>query len=398
MKNEVENAVAGLGSEPLTEASATRWLRPLFREALAFDGIYLANHTLGRPLDGVAQDVAEGLRLWPEKMRGAWSEKSGWLAEEHAYRHAIAQLLGMTHESAVVPKTSAGAALRAVLHTLPHGATVLTTDAEFVSVAVVLAQFEALGRLRVVRTHADAGVLARALESTPGVQLVVVSHVLARGGRIVNGLPQLAAACHGHGAKLLVDAYHSLGVLPFTLRELGCDYLIGGCYKYLRGGPGAAFLALAPSVEHVRPAETSWFALAEGADPWAQGGPQLREGGDAWLEGTPPVLVYYAARSGLAFVRAVGVARLREYSLHQLRLLKAALREQGLSAAGGDEQHGAFLSMRQPQAAHVAAEARAQGLAVDARDGAVRVCPDVLTTEREMVEAAEILARCIARV
>ncbi len=52
--------LGGLGTGPLTEAGVREWIRPLFSRVLAREEVYLANHSLGRPLDQMAADVAEG--------------------------------------------------------------------------------------------------------------------------------------------------------------------------------------------------------------------------------------------------------------------------------------------------------------------------------------------------
>jgi kynureninase len=393
----VIEAVVRLGSGPLTEAGLQQHVRPLFSRALAGGGIYLANHTLGRPLDQTFADVAEGMADWAEQMRGAWEP---WLAEEQRYRAAIAGLLGMARPDCVVPKTSAGQALRTVLNTLPDGATVLTTREEFSSVSVVLAQYVSLGRIR-VRFAAPApdgswspDCILDELGRGEAVSLVVVSHVFYASGRIFDGLPAVAHACRQrYGAELLIDAYHSLGVIPVSMEALGCDYLIGGCYKYLRGGPGAAFLAMAPERADDVPQDSGWFAQEPGTDPWKEHGPALRKGGDGWLDGTPAVLPYYQARSGLALVQALGVARLRVYSLQKLKRLQRLLAERGIASAGGDAEHGAFLTVAGEQAEAIVEKLAEQAIVIDAREGRVRICPDMLTTREELETVATALGK-----
>ena len=396
----IQEAVAQLGPGALTEQAIRRHVRPLFSRTLASSVKYLANHTLGRPLDQMEADVAEGARVWSESLRDAWTP---WLAEEQAYRAALARLLGLERQDCVVPKVSAGQALRAVLNALPAGATVLTTHKEFASVAVVLAQYAAQGRLRVVFASPEsdgAESMVEALRREPRVQLVVISQVFYADGKMFEQIQELASACRSHYAELLVDCYHSLGVVPVDWKALGCDYLIGGCYKYLRGGPGAAFLALAPRAADGVPRDSGWFAQEPGPnayDPWRPGGPALRKGGDGWLDGTPPVLTYYQARSGLAFTRAIGVERLRAYSLAQLRHLRGLLAERGIASEGGDERRGAFLTIATEQAAEIVRNLAEQGIAVDARDGGLRVCPDLLTTRDELEQVAHAIAKCWAR-
>ncbi len=393
MLSAIEAAIEKLGPGALDRALIAQHVRPLFARTLAGGKVYLANHSLGRPLDAVEADLAEGARLWGGLLRDAWTP---WLAEEQAYRAGLASLLHLPRADCVVPRVSAGSALRAVLNTLPAGATVLTTDAEFVSVSVVLAQYVAAGRLRVVRAAASGEAMSAALLREKAVSLAVVSQVLYADARLLPGLPALARACREQGAALLVDCYHALGVVPVDMAAMDCDYLIGGCYKYLRGGPGAAFLALSPRVADAasRPLDIGWFAQQPGTDAWQEGGPALLTGGEGWSGATPPVLTYYQARSGLAFTRAMGVERLRAYSLAQLHSLRAGLAEHGIASEGGNALHGAFLSIATPRADEIVMHLAAREIVVDAREGRVRVCPDVLTTREEMDRFVSALAGC----
>jgi kynureninase len=390
----VKEAVARLGSGPLTEAGLQAHIRPLFGRVLAAEGTrYLANHTLGRLLDQTFEDVAEGLTAWADQMRGAWEP---WLAEEQQYREQIAGLLGMARPDCVIPKASAGQALRAVLNSLPLGSTVVTTQGEFSSVAVILAQYAAMGRLRVewVAPEPDGRwtpeCMRAALTHSGGARLVIVSQVLYADGQVFSDLPALARSCREHGAELLIDAYHAVGVIPFAFAGLGCGYLIGGCYKYLRGGPGAAFLAVAPERLDggAQTLDIGWFAQ----QPDTLARPQLRKGGDGWLDGTPAVLSYYQARAGLALVRALGVDRLRAYSLLQLTRLRNLLRERGIAAEGGDAGHGAFLTVASRRSDALVASLAKQGIIIDAVHGRLRICPDIVTTDADLVCVADALA------
>jgi kynureninase len=173
------------------------------------------------------------------------------------------------------------------------------------------------------------------------------------------------------------------------------DFAIGGSYKYLRGGPGAGYLYLSPDVleSALRPLDTGWFA---NEDMFAFARPEppvLRAGGDAFLEGTPPVLTWYQARSGQEFVLAMEVARLREYSLRQLGALRSYLADAGVDGVeGGDERHGAFLTVRLKDAMKIPALLEREGIACDARGERLRLCPDCLTRDEELGRAAKGLA------
>src|SRR5206468_205916 len=83
----------------------------------------------------------------------------------------------------------------------------------------------------------------------------------------VQDVAALAELCHRKGALLVVDAYQSIGALPFDIAASGVDYLVGGTLKWLMGGPGIAFLYGRESVaRRARPSAVGWWGVQ---DPFA---------------------------------------------------------------------------------------------------------------------------------
>ena len=398
MNSSIQEAVAQLGSGPLNEEAVQRHIAPLFSRVLDSNRIYLANHSLGRPLDIMSEDIREATTLWETKLGGTWDD---WLAEQEAFRARIATLIGAPRPDCVVPKTSAGQGLRTVLNALPGKPRILTTRGEFDSIDLILKQYAALDRITVEWIEPDADgqfTVASLIEHLRhGIDLVVVSQVMFMTGQVVHELDLLADACHRVGAKLLVDAYHAIGVFPVDVAAMKADFAIGGSYKYLRGGPGACFFYLSPEIlaSGLRPLDTGWFAREDTFGYERRDPPALRAGGDAFLESTPPVLTYYQARSGQQFTLAVGVERIREYSLKQLALLKNYLRDLDIEATGGDSSHGAFLAIRLSGATAVSKNLSQRGIATDARGEWLRLCPDCLTREEELRSAAHALSEVL---
>ena len=142
----IEAAIRALGTGPLAESALQRHVAPLFsRHKLAYgDRIYLANHSLGRPLDATDDDVREGLSLWYANLGGAWD---GWLAEMAAYRARVARLLSAAGGECIVPKANAGQGLRAVLNTYDTVPRVVATRGEFDSLDLILREYAARGRI-----------------------------------------------------------------------------------------------------------------------------------------------------------------------------------------------------------------------------------------------------------
>jgi kynureninase len=399
MNADLQQALSRLGDDALQQDSIQQHIAPLFSRVLSSGTIYLANHSLGRPLDAMAADLAEATAAWYSKLGDAWD---AWLEERQAFRARIATLIGAARTDCVVPKTSAGQGLRTVLNALPGKPRVISTRGEFDSIDVILKQYAAVGRieLRWVEPDADGDfAIEPVLDAVnDGAELVVISQVMFMTGQIVRGLAMLAQACHQRGSRLLVDCYHAAGVIPVDVAELGADFVIGGSYKYLRGGPGACFLYIAPAVFEagLRPLDMGWFA---NADPFGYDRPEppvLQHGGDGFLESTPPVLTWYQARSGLEFTLGMRVERLRAYSLKQLNALRGYLTDAGVTTVkGGDQDHGAFLAIPVAKAMDFSARLQREGIICDARGEWLRLCPDCLTREEELRCAAATLSRLL---
>ena len=162
------------------------WLKqhvwPRFSRVLARGGIYLANHSLGRPPDRAAEDVREALDAWYRDMDGAWD---GWLKARQRFRARTAQLVGAARSDCIVPKMSAGQGLRAVLNALAGKPRVVTSDGEFDSIDFILRVYSS----QAVTTHSGMRVPIARMRTRNRLQ------------RAARALPaDLAAALRGGGA------------------------------------------------------------------------------------------------------------------------------------------------------------------------------------------------------
>ncbi|MCW5946287.1 MAG: aminotransferase class V-fold PLP-dependent enzyme [Fimbriimonadales bacterium] len=400
----IEEQVSKLGNGPLTEHAIHEHIRPLFSRVLQRGEIYLANHSLGRPLDQTENDILEALSLWYAKMDGAWGS-GGWLDEMYAFRERVAKLIDLADSTCVIPKTSAGQGLRAVLNSFPvdRPIRVVATRGEFDSIDFILKVYALKGRAKVTWVEPLMTDPVRLFDSesiisaiTHGTDLVVISQVVFATGQVIPKLDEMVHAAHGSGALVLVDAYHSAGVIP---TRMNCDFMIGGSYKYARGGPGACWLAIDPRHidEKRRSLDTGWFAKQNQFAFMREDDPKFAESGDSWLESTPPVITYYQARAGMRLLLAIGVERLREYSLQQLQYLRSCFRESGVSCfePKSPNDFGAFALVPHNDANALAQKLKAEGVNTDSRGNFVRFGPDILNTNEELREAARITAQLI---
>lgn len=367
-----------MSAPSLDEAFLRRAAWPRFSRVMARKEIYLANHSLGRPPDRAADDVRAALDAWYRDMDGAWE---AWLEARDRHRRLTAQLVGAPSPDCIVPKTSAGQGLRAVLNSFPGKPRILTSDAEFDSLDFILRVYRQQGRI-------DLAVSPFEQFAFQKCDLLVLSSVAFRTGRICPDVRDLVRQAHAAQALVLLDVYHHAGVVPLDLAALDADFAVGGSYKYLRGGPGACWLYVHPRHHKRVTLDTGWFAKKdvfayERPDP-----PQFGPGGDAWLESTPPVLSPVQALAGLEFTLEIGVERIRAYNLRQKAFLSTLLRVEG---AGAD--HGAFVTIRRPDAVAICERIRERGINADARGEHLRLCPDLLNPEEELRLAAGVLQK-----
>ena len=358
------------------------WLRqhvwPRFSRVLARPGIYLANHSLGRPPDRMADDVRAAIDAWYADLDGAWDR---WLDTREKWRALTARLVGAPRPDCIIPKTSAGQGLRAVLNALPGKPRVAASDGEFDSLDFILRVYREQGR-------AEVKILPWQELSAEEADLVVISTVMFRTGEVVRHLPRLIHDAHAAGAKVLLDVYHHAGVIPLDLAALEADFAVGGSYKYLRGGPGACWLYVRPGLtDSMRTPDTGWFAKKDVFKYLRPEPPQYAPGGDAWLESTPPVLGCFQALAGLELTLELGVDRLRAHSMSQKQLLAELI--PGLE--GADRHYGAFVILKRQDASDLARELAKQGINVDARGDYLRLCPDILNSRAELERAAATL-------
>lgn len=98
----------------------------------------------------------------------------------------------------------------------------------------------------------DTLVEAYEREMSPRTRLVLVTHPSNLTGQLAP-VRQIADAAHRVGACVVVDGAQSLGLLPYTMEELGCDFFGASLHKWLMAPVGWGVLWMRP--EHM---EQTW--------------------------------------------------------------------------------------------------------------------------------------------
>ena len=306
-------------------------------------------------------------------------------------RRGFARLLNDTPERIALAENTHELVVR-FLSALPlrKRPQLVTTDSEFHTIRRQLDRLAEEG-IEVIKVPAmPASTLGErlAISVDDRTAAVLVSAVLYANAHIVPNLKAVQEACERVGSELLVDAYHALNVVPFSLTEQGLQraYIVGGGYKYCQLGPGNAFLRF-PEDTELRPVVTGWFSeFSDLSRAPAGGGGRVAYGpGPARFAGaTYDFTSHYRAAAVFKFFeeQKLTPATLRELSQRQIDLLSGATRN---DAVGG------FLAIPAPRAGKIQQALRKQNIWTDYRGDMLRVGPAPYVTDVQLERAAEAI-------
>lgn len=357
-----------------------------------------------RGFDGQRQAWLDAAELVDEKWERAF-------ARAERVRRGYARLLGDDPENIALAQNTHELVVR-FLSALPlrQRPRIVTTDGEFHTLRRQLDRLAEEG-LEVVKVaaHPAASVAERLLpELDDRVAAVLVSSVFYETGHIAGGLRELQDACRRVGAELLVDAYHSLNVVPFRLADEGLEetFVVGGGYKYCQLGEGNCFLRVPPGRADMRPVITGWFSEFSALEASGAGGPVVYgRGPDRFAGSTYDPTSHYRAAEVFDCFEEWGLTPelLREVSQHQVGLLAERFdaldadpevitrdRSVALSEIGG------FLALRSPRAAELSRRLRERGVLTDYREDLLRLGPAPYLSEDQLIESVELLGESLA--
>ena len=362
---------------------------------IAADLVYLNNCSL-TPLPRRGKTRIERfLREWTELGGRAWYDH--WIGEYEALREDLAGVLGADNdEVAIEPNVSAALVGIASTFDYTKRPKVIVSDLDFPTDGhAFLAVTPRGAQVQFVRSpdrvRMPLEVFERAIDERTAA--VCTGHVYFTTGWIQD-VKALAEICHRKGARLVVDAYQSIGAFPFDVHASGVDYLVGGTLKWLMGGPGIAFLYARRDVaEAARPSAVGWWGVA---DPFAFDVEHLDPGKGArrFEYGTPAVAAIYAARAGIELLREVGVetVRLRHMALSQRLVDGAVAQSWTVRCPTNARERTAIVTLEHPEPQRAVDTLRAAGVITDSRPGLIRLSPHYFNTEDEMDRALELLA------
>jgi kynureninase len=357
---------------------------------------YLVSNSLGAMPRQVFGELERYAEEWATRGVRAWAE--GWWELPLRMGDRIAPLIG-AEAGQVVMVPTVTAAMSSVLSAISFTAgrnEVVMTSLDFPSVRYAYDALAPRLGAQIVEVPSDDGIsieTGRVIDAiTERTALVAISHVLFRSAFIMDAAA-ICARAREVGARVVLDAYHSVGVMPVNVIELGADFLCGGVLKWLCGGPGGCFLyASADASRSLSPALTGWQAHAT---PFAFSNEMAyTTGAMRWLGGTPVIPAMFAGMAGPGIVAAAGTTAIRVKSMRQTAMLidAADARNWRVHAPRNPSQRGGTVAFDVPHAAEVARALLAEDVVIDYRPGAgIRIAPHFYSTDEE-------LARCVGAI
>ncbi len=364
--------------------------------------VYMISNSLGAMPRKTAAYLAEYANTWATRGVRGWEDR--WWEMPLEVGNRIARIIGAPAGTVSMHENVTSAHMTALSCIRPAGdrTRIVCSAMDFPSMIYLYRAQQRYGfDVHVVPASDDLSVstdrMLAAIDQRTAV--VAVSHVLFRTSYIMD-VAAIAARARDVGAAVILDTYQSAGIIPLDVTALGVDVVVGGCLKWLCGGPGNAFMYTRPDrLADARPAFTGWLArrqpFAFDADDEARRDDAMR-----MMGGTPSIPAYYAALAGLEIIDEVGVERIRRHSVElTTHLLELVDRHGFKSAASRDANRLAgTVAVDVPDAPLVARTLKAREFLVDYRPPVgIRISPHFYNTrdeiDRIMAEMASIVSK-----
>ena len=378
-------------------------LAPFYSRFRVADRLLLTGHSHQAWPDAAFEGVLEAWADTVELVDGKWA-RAGERAER--VRQGFARLLGEREGVVALGQNTHELVVR-FLSALPFPKRprLVTTDGEFHTLRRQLDRLAEERWIEVVKVSArPAAAIAERLVAAVDdrTAAVLASSVLFANAHIVPGLATVLAACRRVGAELLVDAYHQLDVVPFSLEEDGLAdaFVVGGGYKYCQLGEGNCFLRVPPGREHLRPRVTGWFSEFTHLSEQPDGVVRYGDGAARWAGATYDPTSHYRAARVFDFFAGQGLSPefLRRLSRHQVGLLAERFDALDLdpSLITRDrsvplEGVGGFLALQSRRAGELATRLRARGVLTDTRGDLLRLGPAPYLSDGQLRSAMTAL-------
>jgi selenocysteine lyase/cysteine desulfurase len=367
--------------------------------------VYLDNASSGPLPDPVAYAVKSFVEEWASEGE-PWED--GVLAEVEC-RRLFSQLVNASPEEvALLPGVTYGLAVILSSLRLKRGSNIVVSSLNFPTSILIARSMASRGLVREVRVaearngSVDVGVYERLVDDNTSI--VMVDYVGWLSGHVEN-LGELARIAHEHGAILVSDAFHAVGVLPVDVKSLDVDVLMTGSYKWLMSIHGVALAYIRGELlEELQPPYAGWMAVEDSvAQRLTRGEPvferpidtsklNLARGALKLEWGTLPLIAVVALRESLKFIIEHRAPEL--YYNHTWRVadrIAEGLEDLGYKLYTPRDNHSAIVTFRHEKPLKLAEDLEKKGIKVASRPKLVRVSPHFYNTIEDAEKLLESL-------
>ena len=168
---------------------------------------------------------------------------------------------GSPDQVAIIPAVSYGIALAARNLPVEKGQTLLLLQDQFPSNVYAWRELAAARNARIITIPrpADNDWTAAVLDAIDDKTAVAALPNCHWTDGTLLDLVRIGRKCRANGTALVIDAIQSLGVMPFSVREVQPDFLVAGTHKWLLGAYGYGFCHVAAKWLNGHPLEENWL-------------------------------------------------------------------------------------------------------------------------------------------
>jgi selenocysteine lyase/cysteine desulfurase len=365
---------------------------------------YLDSAGAGPPPKSVTESMMSFLNEWSEYGE-KWDE---WLLQIVEARESFAKLTGAKKEEvACVPNVTSGLAAIASALPLKPGGNAVVSDLNFPTNIYIWHSMQRRGLISEVRVlKARNGQIPlsdfeKAIDDkTAAVSIDYVSWI--NGCR--EDVPNITYIARSHGALMIVDAFHAIGVMPVDVHKIDVDVLTCGTYKWLLGPHGTAFLYVnRESLSQLEPSIIGWHGISDSVvarvlakedtfgRPFELGSVKPANDATRFEWGTWSVISVVGSRAAIEFAlkyppsdRWPIIERLTERLIVGL-----AGRSKAITSPLEKERRSGIVTFEVDNAGKVARRLQDEGVVVAPRVNTLRVSPHFFNTEGEIDSLVE---------
>ena len=198
------------------------------------------------------------------------------------------------------------------------------------------------------------------------------------------------------GACLVLDLTQTLGVMPFSVKDVDPDYMVVGCYKWLLGPYSFGFMYVAPRNQEGKPIEESWVTR-KGADDFArlvdykdeyEAGARRFDMGEKSNFISAPI-----AASALRLINDLGVENIANYIKSLTDYAAERATAIGLNVAKSEQRVPNLIGINFNDGVpeHIASVLAAKHIFVSIRGDSIRIAPHIYNDKTDIDRLFSVL-------